>query len=63
MKKKTEKKNSPQEPTYSYESLVNSKRYEKHNWAARVALKKNQRYTLEQADKAVFDYLDKKVVI
>lgn len=62
MKKKT-KKNETKERTYSYESLVNSKRYEEHYWAIGVALKKNQRYTLQQADKALEDYLNKKVVI
>ena len=62
-KKKTEKQNVNQETTYSYEALVNSKRFIEHNWAARAALNKDQKYTLEQADKAVSDYLKKKVVI
>ncbi len=62
-KKKIEKQNVNQETTYSYEALVNSKRFIEHNWAARAALNKDQKYTLEQADKAVSDYLKKKVVI
>ena len=65
-KKKTNKQNltnSTQEQTYSYEALVDSKRFTEHNWAARAALNKNQKYTLEEADKAVSDYLKKKVVI
>ena len=66
MKKKTkqQKQNITEEvTTYSYDSLVNSKRYEEHNWAARAALKKDQRYTLDQSDKALSDYLKKRVVI
>ncbi len=61
-KKKTEN-NSANTITYTYESLVNSKRYDEHNWAARVALDKDKRYTLEEADKAVSDYLNQKVVM
>ena len=65
-KKKTEKQEKQkvikEEIAYSYEALVNSKRFLDHNWAARAALNKDQKYTLEQADKAVSDYLKKKVV-
>lgn len=59
MKRKTKKK-AIDERTYSYDSLVNSKRYEPHYWAARVALKRDRRYTLEEADKAVEDYLNER---
>ncbi len=66
MKKKTkqQKQNITEDLiTYSYDSLVNSKRYVEHNWAIRAALKKDQRYTLDQSDKALSDYLKKRVVI
>lgn len=61
MAEKTEKKNTPAEPAFTKEAVMNAKRYLEQIDLLSVLLSNDRKYTHDDVKKIIADYMKKEV--